>query len=109
MKSRKVYPSDVSDAEGEFVAPYLTLMKEDAPQRRCALRDLFDALRWMVKAGGPWRLLPGDFPPWMALERQAKRWRRAGCEGYKRPKGSQAHIAVDTLGHSLGAGSDACQ
>jgi transposase len=41
VKSRKVYPTDVSDEEWEFVAPYLTLMKEDAPQRRYPLRDLF--------------------------------------------------------------------
>ena len=54
-------------------------MKEDAAQRRYALRDLFDAVRWMVKAGCPWRLLPGDFPPWTAVEQQAERWRRAGC------------------------------
>ena len=79
VKCRKVYPTDVSDEEWEFVAPYLTLMKEEAPQRRDALRDLFDAVRWMVKAACPWRLLPGDFPPWTAVEQQSKRWIAAGC------------------------------
>ena len=79
MKSRKVYPTDVSDEEWEFVVPYLTLMKEDAPQRRYALRELFNAMRWMVKAACPWRLLPGDFPPWTAVEQQSKRWIQAGC------------------------------
>ena len=79
VRHRKVYPTDVSDEEWEFVAPYLTLMKEDAPQRVYALRELFDALRWMVRAGCPWRLLPGDFPPWQAVQQQALRWTRAGC------------------------------
>ena len=79
MKSRKVYPTDVSDEEWEFVAPYLTLMREDVPQRRHAWRDLFDATRWMVKAACPWRLLPGDFPPWTAVEQPSKRWIKAGC------------------------------
>ena len=78
MKSRKIYPTDVSNEEWDFVVPYLTLMREDAPQRCHALRDLFDAVRWMVKAGCPWRLLPGDFPPWAAVEQQSKRWMRAG-------------------------------
>ena len=77
--SRKAYPSDVSDEEWEFVAPYLTLMKEDAPQRVYALRELFNALRWFVRAGCPWRMLPNDLPPWTAVEQQAKRWLRAGC------------------------------
>ena len=77
--SRKAYPSDVSDAEWAFVAPYLTLMKEDAPQRVHPLRELFNALRWFVRAGCPWRMLPNDLPPWTAVEQQAKRWERAGC------------------------------
>lgn len=77
--SRKAYPSDVSDEEWEFVAPYLTLMKEDAPQRTHPLRELFNALRWFVRAGCPWRMLPNDLPPWTAVEQQAKRWLRAGC------------------------------
>ncbi len=77
--SRKVYPTDVSDEEWEFVASYLTLLREDARQRVPASRDVFDASRWMVKAGCPWRMLPGDFPPWQAVEQQAKRWMEAGC------------------------------
>ena len=77
--SRKAYPSDVSDEEWDFVAPYLTLMKEDAPQRVHPLRELFNALRWFVRAGCPWRMLPNDLPPWTAVEQQAKRWERAGC------------------------------
>ena len=77
--SRKVYPTDVSDEEWEFVAPYLTLIREDAAQRVYALRDVFDAVRWMVKAGCPWRMLPGDFPPWQAVEQQSKRWMEAEC------------------------------
>ena len=77
--SRKAYPTDVSDEEWEFVAPYLTLLREDATQRVYPLRELFDAVRWMVKAGCPWRLLPNDLPPWTAVQQQAERWRKAGC------------------------------
>ena len=77
--SRKVYPTDVSDEEWEFVVSYLTLIREDAGQRVHAPRDGFDAVRWRVKAGCPWRMLPGDFPPWQAVEQQAKRWMAAGC------------------------------
>ena len=38
--SRRPYPSDVSDEEWAFVAPYLTLMREDAPQRAHDLREV---------------------------------------------------------------------
>ncbi|MFZ1040175.1 MAG: transposase, partial [Anaerolineales bacterium] len=45
------YPSDVTDDEWAFIAPYLTLMKEEAPQREYSLREVFNGLRWMVRAG----------------------------------------------------------
>ena len=62
-----------------FCAPYLTLMKEEAPQRTHSLREIFNALRWLVRAGCPWRMMPNDLPPWPAVQQQTQRWLRAGC------------------------------
>jgi transposase len=143
--TRKAYPSDVSDDEWAFVAPYLTLMREDAPQRSHPLREVFNGLRYLVRAGAPWRLLPNDLPPWEAVYQQTQRWlaagafqamvhdlrallrvaqgrhpdpsaaildsrtlqstpesgARAGYDGAKRKRGSEVHMAVDTLGNLL--------
>jgi transposase len=76
--TRKPYPSDVSDAEWAFVVPYLTLLPLDAEQRTHDLREVFNALRWLVRAGAPWRLLPNDLPPWAAVYQQTQRWITAG-------------------------------
>lgn len=76
---RKSYPSDVSDAEWEFCVTYLTLMDEQAPQRTYPLRELFNGLRWFVRAGCPWRMMPNDLPPWSAVYQQTQRWLKAGC------------------------------
>ena len=43
--ARKAYPGDVTDGEREFLAPYLTLMREDAPQRTHPPRDLLNGVR----------------------------------------------------------------
>src|SRR5688572_26383085 len=75
---RKPYPSDVSDDEWAFVAPYLTLMREDAPQREHPLREVFNGLRWIVRAGAPWRMLPTNLPPWPTVYQQTQRWIEAG-------------------------------
>ena len=79
MITHQPYPSDVSDAEWEFVVPYLCLLPEDAGQRVYNLRDVFDALRWLVRSGSPWRYLPKDFPPWEMVYQQSRRWLAAGC------------------------------
>ena len=73
------YQSDVSDEEWAFCAPYLMLMREDAPQRDYSSRELFNAVRYMVRAGCPWRMIPNDLPPWSAVHAQAQRWIKAGC------------------------------
>ena len=78
MATRKPYPSDVSDEEWHFVAPYLALVREDAPQREYDLREVFNGLRWVVRTGSPWRYMPHDFPPWEAIYQQTQRWIKAG-------------------------------
>lgn len=139
--SRKPYPSDVTDDEWAFVASYLTLMKEDVRQRDHDLRAVFNGLRWIIRTGAQWRMMPNDLAPWQTVYQQAQRWigagvfeemvhdlrallrlakgkqaqpsaaifdgrtvqatpesgERAGYDGHKRRKGSNIHIAVDTL------------
>jgi transposase len=77
MDTRKSYPTDVSDEEWAFVAPYLILLPLDAEQRRHDLREVFNALRYLVKSGAPWRMLPHDFPPWAVVYQQTQRWLKA--------------------------------
>ena len=76
---RKPYPTDVTDDKGAFLAPYLTLMDPDAPQRRHDLREVFNALRYIVRPGAQWRMLPTNFPPWATVYQPTQRWMAAGC------------------------------
>jgi len=76
--TRKAYPSDVSDDEWAFVAPYLTLMREDAPNRAHSLREAFNGLRYIARGGEQWRMMPNDLPPWYTVYQQTQRWLAAG-------------------------------
>jgi transposase len=51
----------------------------EAEQRRHDLREVFNALRWLVRSGAHWRMLPHDLPPWAAVYQQTQRWFKAGC------------------------------
>jgi transposase len=77
--ARKPYPSDVSDDEWAFIAPYLALIREDAPQRTYDLREVFNGLRYVVRGGVSWRMIPNDLPPWEIVYQQTQRWLRAGA------------------------------
>jgi transposase len=76
---KTTYPSDGTDEEWAFCAPYLTLMKEDAPRREHPLRAVFNAVRYLVRVGCPRHLIPNDFPPTWIVYQQVQRWIAAGC------------------------------
>ena len=75
--ARRGYPSDIGDEEWLFVAPCLCLLPEDCGQRKHPLREGFNGLRYMVRAGCPWRLIPHDLPPWEVVYQQSQRWIKA--------------------------------
>lgn len=54
-------------------------MDANAPQRRHDLREVFNALRWLARAGALWRLLPHDLSPWQRGYQQFRCWDEAGC------------------------------
>jgi transposase len=70
MTTRTGYPSDVSDDEWAFVPPYLTLMREDAPQREHSKRGVLNGLRYIVRTGDQWRYRLNDLPPWHPVYQQ---------------------------------------
>jgi Putative transposase of IS4/5 family (DUF4096) len=76
--NRRPSPSDVSDEEWACVAPYPSLLPQTAAQRRHERREVFNAMRSIVRTGAPWRWLPTNFPPWEAVYQQTRRSPRGG-------------------------------
>ncbi|WP_159351482.1 transposase [Roseomonas harenae] len=69
----------MSDEVWALLAPYPTLLPEDAGQREHPLRKIFSGLRYLVRYCVAWRAMPNGLPPWHAVYDQARRWLRAGC------------------------------
>jgi putative transposase len=61
---RKRYPTDLSDAEWAYLEPYLPAPKSTGRPRVYPLREILNAIFYVVRSGCSWRLLPNDFPPW---------------------------------------------
>src|SRR5919205_1274792 len=75
---RKPYPSDLSDAQWIRLRSYLPTPKAQGRPRTHSLRDVFDAIFYVLKSGCHWRLLPHDFPPWSAVYYHFRRFRLSG-------------------------------
>ena len=59
-KGQNGYPSDMSDEEWAFVAPYLALCREDSEQREYSFRAVFNGLRYIVRSGSRARYPSGS-------------------------------------------------
>lgn len=72
------YASDVTDAEWTVIEPFLPPAKRLGRPRTTELRQVVDALLYMIRSGCQWRLLPADFPPRSTVQRYFYAWRDDG-------------------------------
>ncbi len=75
---RKAYQTDLSDAEWSYIEPHVPTPKAPGRPRLHPLREILDAIFYVVRSGCPWRLLPHDFPPWKTIHHYFRTWRIDG-------------------------------
>jgi putative transposase len=75
---RKPYPTDLSDAEWNYIEPYMPAPKGYGRPRIHDLREILNAVFYLLKSGCQWRLLPHDFPRWPTVYHYFRKWRLDG-------------------------------
>jgi putative transposase len=75
---RKTYPTDLSDAEWECIEPHLPTPTAPGRPRVHSLREILNAIFYIVRSGCAWRLLPHEFPPWKTIHHYFRTWRING-------------------------------
>jgi transposase len=76
--SRRRYPSDLTDVEWARLEPLLPATRPGGRPRAHPLREIIDALRYVLRGGIAWRALPHDYPPWQTVYHYFRAWRRDG-------------------------------
>lgn len=71
---RKPYPTDLSDEQWKLIERLLPPVKPGGRPRQTDLREVFNALLYLNRAGCPWRLLPHEFPPWRTVYNYFRAW-----------------------------------
>ena len=74
-RTRKRYPTDLTDAEWDRLAPHLPATSPRGRPREHPVREVLDAVFYVVRGGCAWRMLPHDFPPWGTVYYWFRRWR----------------------------------
>jgi putative transposase len=75
---RRAYQIDLSDAEWSCIEAHLPVPKALGRPRLHTLREILDAIFYIVRSGCAWRLLPHDFPPWKTIHHYFRTWRLDG-------------------------------
>jgi len=75
---RKTYSTDLSDEEWAYIEPHLPVPGAPGRPRLHSLREIINAIFYIVRGGCAWRLLPHDFPPWKTIHHYFRTWRIDG-------------------------------
>ena len=75
---RKPYPSDLTDAQWQELAPLLPAAKPGGRPRTVDMREVINAILYVLRSGCTWRMVPHDLPPWSTAWGYFRRWRRNG-------------------------------
>jgi putative transposase len=76
--ARRSYPTDLTDDEWRVLAPLIPPAKPGGRPRSVEVREIVNALRYVLRSGGAWRLLPHEFPPWPTVYAYFRRWQADG-------------------------------
>jgi len=72
---RKSYPSDLTDAQWEIIEPLMPKVKPTGRPRKHLMREILNAIFYVLRCGCAWRLLPHDLPPWKTVYHYFRKWR----------------------------------
>jgi putative transposase len=77
-RQRLPYATDLTDEAWQILKPLLPPEKSGGRPRKYPRREVINAIQYVLRGGGAWRLLPHDFPPWQIVYHDFWSWRQDG-------------------------------
>ena len=75
---RQSYPSDLKDHEWEVLQPYFSRVSNRGRPLEYHLREIINAILYVLRTGCAWRMMPHDLPPWQTVYYHFRKWRKEG-------------------------------
>jgi putative transposase len=76
--NRLLYPTDLTDAQWQLLAPLIPPAKSGGRPRTNDMREIVNAILYILRGGCSWRMMPHDLPPWSTVWGYFRRWRQDG-------------------------------
>jgi putative transposase len=76
--NRQPYLTDITDAEWRYLEPYMPAPQARGRPRHHPVREILNAITYVLRSGCAWRLLPHDLPPWKTVYHYFRCWRLQG-------------------------------
>lgn len=76
--TRPPYPTDLTDAQWAILGPMIPASHKKCRPRQADMREVINAILYLVRAGNAWRLLPHDFPSWRTVYYYFTKWQKCG-------------------------------
>lgn len=73
-----IYDTDLTEEQWELLAPLIPPPKSGGRRREADVREVINAILYVVRTGTQWRLLPSDFPRWQTVYRYYRHWMKDG-------------------------------
>ena len=77
MENKK-YPSDITDEQWDYIRELIPAAKTGGRPRTINMREVLNAIFYLLKGGITWRMLPKDFPKWKSVYHYFRLWRKSG-------------------------------
>src|SRR5918999_735293 len=75
---RARYPTDLTDKQWKIIEPLIPKAKQGGRHREVDIREIVNAIFYLLKAGCEWRMLPYDFPNWKTVYDYFRIWKKDG-------------------------------
>lgn len=78
VSGRNPYPSDLTDKQWQIIQPLIPKAKQGGRERTTDMREVLNAVFYVLKSGCDWRMLPHDFPKWQTVYDYFSDWKADG-------------------------------
>jgi len=92
------YPTDLADDEWRLLVPLIPAAKPGGRPRTVDVREVVNAIRYLLRSGCSWRLLPREFPPWQTVYAYFRQWEADGT--WERAAGALRRELREALGRA---------